>query len=462
MLNGRQVLVLEDELLLRKSLCAYLEEKGADAYPAESLAEAREVISSTQLDFALMDINLPDGNSLDLLTEALFADTTKVVVMTADGGIRTAIEAIRRGASDYLSKPFAAEELPMVFSRVAQESARKRIAEFNRGSTSEDKSSLFEGNRMARIRQQIDKILETDQRLGSKLPPVLIEGETGTGKSTIARWIHEHGPRSEAPLIEVNCSTLPESLAESELFGHEKGAFTDARAERIGLFEAADGGSLFLDEIASLPLALQAKVLTVIEDGRVRRVGGNAYKTVDVRLITASLHPLKDLVQHGSFREDLYHRLNLLHLALPALRKFPEDIPGLAARILTGLKRRYRRENCLVSSTQMNLLKEYSWPGNVRELIHELERSLIFSETDELSFSHLGLPGTERDEQPAGSGLLNPHFQIPESGYAFEEALKDLSLSVIQEALRQEKGNVSAAARRLGVPRDFIRYRIES
>jgi DNA-binding NtrC family response regulator len=462
MLNGRQVLVLEDELLLRKSLCAYLEEKGADTYPAGSLAEAREVISSTQLDFALMDINLPDGNSLDLLSEALFADTTKVVVMTADGGIRTAIEAIRRGASDYLSKPFSPEELPMVFSRVAQESARKRIAEFNRGSTSEDESSLFEGNRMARIRQQIDKILKTDHRLGSKLPPVLVEGETGTGKSTIARWIHEHGPRKEAPLIEVNCSTLPESLAESELFGHEKGAFTDARTERIGLFEAADGGSLFLDEIASLPLALQAKVLTVIEDGRVRRVGGNTHKTVDVRLITASLHPLKDLVRHGGFREDLYHRLNLLHLTLPALREFPEDIPGLADRILGSLKRRYRRESCLVAPTQMNLLKSYSWPGNVRELIHELERSLIFSDSDELSFSHLGLPGADPDEQPAGDGLLNPHFQIPDSGYAFEEALKELSLSVIQEALRQENGNVSAAARRLGVPRDFIRYRMES
>jgi DNA-binding NtrC family response regulator len=462
MLNGRQVLVLEDELLLRKSLCAYLEEKGADTYPAGSLAEAREVISSTQLDFALMDINLPDGNSLDLLTETLFADTTKVVVMTADGGIRTAIEAIRRGASDYLSKPFSPEELPMVFSRVAQESARKRIAEFKRGSTSEDESSLFEGNRMAHIRQQIDKILETDHRLGNKLPPVLVEGETGTGKSTIARWIHEHGPRKDAPLIEVNCSTLPESLAESELFGHEKGAFTDARTERIGLFEAADGGSLFLDEIASLPLALQAKVLTVIEDGRVRRVGGNAHKTVDVRLITASLHPLKDLVQQGGFREDLYHRLNLLHLTLPALREFPEDIPGLADRILGSLKRRYRRESCRVTPTQMKLLESYPWPGNVRELIHELERSLIFSEADELSFSHLGSPGAELNQQSAGDGLLNPHFQIPESGFAFEEALKELSISVIQEALRQENGNVSAAARRLGVPRDFIRYRMES
>jgi DNA-binding NtrC family response regulator len=158
----------------------------------------------------------------------------------------------------------------------------------------------------------------------------------------------------------------------------------------------------------------------------------------------------------------LYHRLNLLHLTLPALREFPEDIPGLADRILGSLKRRYRRESCLVAPTQMNLLKSYSWPGNVRELIHELERSLIFSDSDELSFSHLGLPGADPDEQPAGDGLLNPHFQIPDSGYAFEEALKELSLSVIQEALRQENGNVSAAARRLGVPRDFIRYRMES
>jgi DNA-binding NtrC family response regulator len=171
---------------------------------------------------------------------------------------------------------------------------------------------------------------------------------------------------------------------------------------------------------------------------------------------------LKDLVQQGGFREDLYHRLNLLHLALPALREFPEDLPGLAERVLSSLKRRYRRKDCRISSSQLKLLGSYPWPGNVRELIHELERSLIFSDSDELVFNHLNPSGTETDSMGSKDGLLNPHFQIPESGFQFEEALKELSLSVIQKALQQENGNVSATARRLGVPRDFIRYRIDS
>jgi len=462
MLNGRQILVLEDEILLRKAICAYLEEKGAETYPAGSLSEAKEILASTELDFALMDINLPDGSSLDILLDSRMSENTKVVVMTADGGIRTAIEAIRRGASDYLSKPFAVEELPMVFSRIARESARTRIREFERGSRDDSSDSLFAGQRMRIVKNQIDKILAADHRLEKALPPILIEGETGTGKSTIARWIHEHGPRKDAPLIEVNCSTLPESLAESELFGHEKGAFTDARKERIGLFEAADGGSLFLDEISSLPIALQAKVLTAIEDGQIRRVGGNKLKKVDVRLITASLHSLADLVRDGSFREDLYHRLNLLHMRIPPLREFPDDLPGLVERILDGLKKRYRQDQFSIPSKCMANIRAYAWPGNVRELIHEMERSLIFSDSGYLTFEHLVSGGTVAQPEEPSAGLLNPAFSIPESGFNFEEALKQLSRSVIEEALRLENGNVSAAARRLGVPRDFIRYRIDS
>ena len=461
MLNGRQIMVLEDETLLRKSLCAFLEQQGAETYPVTCLAEARGLMQSEELDFALMDINLPDGNSLDLLEDPGFPGTTKVVVMTADGGIRTAIEAIRRGASDYLSKPFDVEELPMVFLRVARQSAHSRIREYQRGSSAAS-DSLFSGQRMQRVREQVDKILAADARLGTRLPPLLIEGETGTGKSTIARWIHENGPRREAPLIEVNCSTLPESLAESELFGHEKGAFTDARKERIGLFEAAHGGTLFLDEISSLPMALQAKVLTAIEDGIIRRVGGNTRREVDVRLVTASLHPLGELVREGSFREDLYHRLNLLHLRLPSLREFPGDIPPLVERILDGLKKRYRMEEIAIPASCMANLKAYPWPGNIRELIHELERSLIYADSSRLTFEHLhqeAPPATGPESPP---GLLNPRFSIPESGFQFEEALRELTQGIIEEALRLENGNVSAAARRLGVPRDFIRYRLDA
>ncbi|MEY3001486.1 MAG: hypothetical protein RL648_1700, partial [Verrucomicrobiota bacterium] len=342
MLNGRQILLLEDESLLRRTLDRYLESLGAVTYPVKTLAEARSIMSDTELDFALLDIQLPDGRGTDLLSQPGFSATTTVVMMTADSSIQGAVEAIRKGAAEYLTKPFDPEELPMVFARAAREKARLRKDEFEREALQSPDTSLFMGARLRAIRQQLDKILAADARIRGTLPPVLVEGETGTGKSTIARWLHENGPRRQAPLIEINCSTLPESLAEAELFGHEKGAFTDARKERIGLFEAADGGTLFLDEISSLAPALQAKVLTAIEDHRIRRVGGNTLRQLDVRLVAASLHPLKELAAKGEFREDLYHRLNLLHLTLPPLRDYPEDLPALTEHLLGSLRRRYR------------------------------------------------------------------------------------------------------------------------
>jgi DNA-binding NtrC family response regulator len=462
MLSGRQILILEDEPLLRKGLSRYLESAGADVHAAKTLAEARRIRESTELDFALLDINLPDGSGLELLEPPGFSATTLVVVMTADGGIRTAIDAIRKGASDYLSKPFEPEELPMVFSRAAREQARRRQTEFEREARAEPAASLFMGERLRAVQQQLDRILQADRRLGSGLPPVLIEGETGTGKSTLARWIHASGPRAGAPLIEINCSTLPDSLAESELFGHERGAFTDARKERMGLFEAADGGSLFLDEIASLSPAIQAKILTAIEDGRIRRLGGNSQRSVDARLIAASLHPLEKLVAEGAFREDLFHRLNLLHIRIPALREFPDDIPPLATHLLDQLKARYRLPNAAISTAGMLRLIAHPWPGNIRELIHEIERALIFHDADQLDFSHLAAAAGLPPGRAGSRSLRNPLWRIPAAEFRFEEALKALTREVIQEALDEENGNVSAAARRLGVPRDFIRYRIDA
>ncbi|MFO7724977.1 MAG: sigma-54 dependent transcriptional regulator [Oceanipulchritudo sp.] len=462
MLKGRQILLLEDETLLRKSLVSYLESKGATVFPAATIAEAVRIRDSSELDFALLDINLPDGNGLDLLDQPGFSSNTHLVIMTAEGGIRTAIEAVKRGAGDYLSKPFEPEELPMIFSRLERESAQIRKEEFEREARNDPAKSLFMGQRLQAVQSQLDKILSADRRLGSALPPVLIEGETGTGKSTLARWLHANGPRKEAPLIEINCSSLPESLAESELFGHERGAFTDARKERIGLFEAADGGSLFLDEIASLSPAIQAKILTAIEDRRIRRLGGNANRAIDVRLIAASLHPLARLVEEGSFREDLYHRLNLLHLRIPPLREFPDDLPPLARHILDGLRKRYRLPDVDIPAQGMERLMTCKWPGNVRELMHELERAIIFNDSGSLSLEHLGPVPETGGHSPGPPDLLNPRWEIPEKEFNFEEALKKLTSEVIEKALAIEDGNISAAARRLGVPRDFIRYRIQS
>ena len=462
MLAGKQILVLEDETLLRKGLCRFLEEdQRAETFAAGSLEEARNLLGSIHPDFALLDIHLPDGNSLDLLKDPGFPETTVVVVMTAQGGIATAIDAIKRGARDYLSKPVEPEALPVLFQRLEKESSRRRIDQYREEKRASLHKGLFVGKRLEAIRGQLDKILQADRRLQTNLPPVLIEGETGTGKSTLARWLHQNGPRGGEALIEINCSTLPESLAESELFGHEKGAFTDARQERMGLFEAAAGGTLFLDEIASLPLSLQAKVLTAIEDKQIRRLGGNRSRPIDVRLVTASLLPLRELVAEGRFREDLYHRLNLLPLGLPPLREYPGDLPDLADHVLADLRRRYQQPDLVLTDRARERLLRYHWPGNVRELMHELERSLIFSDSGRIELDHLPGPSSSPSTEAAAPDLLNPAWRLPASGFRFEDELHRLTETVLHRALESENGNISAAARRLGVSRDFLRYRLQ-
>jgi len=461
LLRQRRVLLLEDDLFLRKDIAGFLDAAGADVMVATSLEEVYNCLETGPFDFALCDINLPDGSSLDLLRKGVFPATTGVVVMTAEGGVDTAVEAMRFGAGDYLSKPFETEELPLVFGRLAKARKQERAVEHIQAQQPKADAGLFFGDRLKSLRAQLDRILATDARLQTQLPPVLLEGETGTGKSTLARWIHHQGPRASAPLIEVNCSTLPENLAESELFGHEKGAFTDARKERIGLFEAADGGTLFLDEISSLSPAVQAKVLTAIEDRSIRRLGGNRAIPVDTRIIAASLRDLPDLVAEGSFREDLFHRLNLLRLRLPSLRDSPADIPAMAAYLLDGLRQRYRLPDATISPAGNARLAAYDWPGNVRELSHELERGLIFQGETELDFAELGGVASDALVATDPTALLNPAFTLPEAGYAFEDALQNLTQTVLQQALDAHDGNVSAAARQLGVPRDFVRYRLK-
>ncbi|MGC8990463.1 MAG: sigma-54 interaction domain-containing protein, partial [Verrucomicrobiia bacterium] len=294
------------------------------------------------------------------------------------------------------------------------------------------------------------------------LPPVLIVGETGTGKTATARWLHHHGPRAANPMVEVNCPALPDTLAESELFGHERGAFTDARTTRIGLFEAANGGTLFLDELSSLSPGIQAKVLTAIEDHVIRRVGGNQSIAVDVRVIAATNQDLKKLVEAGRFREDLYHRLDLFRIQLPPLRERPEDLPALAEALLTRLCKRHRVAPKKISTAGLQRLLSYAWPGNVRELAHELERAIVFSDSATIDFEHL----TGMHHQPAqtATNTSTPHdwfnqgYVFPQQGFSLEDAID----RIVLHALKQTNGNVSAAARLLGVSRDVVRHRIET
>jgi two-component system, NtrC family, response regulator AtoC len=454
-LDGLGVLIVEDDLMLRKQLSGFLRSKGAEVEAAANLAAARKLSSSRDWDVLLLDVCLPDGNGLDFLAERTLSENTLVIVMTATGGMDTVIQALRQGAADYLSKPFDLDELPFIIERAAKHRRVKRIECFQQNQ-GRNQQFLLDGLG-DELSRKLQDILDADFRLKLRLPPILIEGETGTGKTSLARWIHAKGPRLDAPFIDVNCSTLPDSLAESELFGHEKGAFTDAKQARIGLFEAANGGTLFLDEVTSLSPGIQAKILTAIEDGVVRRLGAQRSIKVNVRLITAALPELAERVRNGSFREDLYHRLNLLHLKLPPLRERKAMILPIAETIIQQLSRRYGRQNMRLSDRSKQKLLQNEWPGNVRELSHELERAFIFASEEEIEV--LKSDG-EAKLSPQPSSLLNPNWTLPENDYQFEQDLQQLTLHVIRMAMSATEGNISAAARLLGVPRDFIRYRI--
>jgi two-component system, NtrC family, response regulator AtoC len=456
-LSGLSILVVEDEALLRRQIAAQLERLDADVTGVGTLQSARKVITELDFDFVLLDVNLPDGRGTDLLTEKAVAAATGVIVMTADGSVDRAVEAMKTGALDYLVKPFDPAELPLVIGRARRARQSARVEEHRRKDTGRSGDGFFFGEALAGLQAQLQKILGADQRMESGLPPVLILGETGTGKTTIARWLHHHGPRATQPLIEVNCSALPETLAESELFGHERGAFTDARTARMGLFEAADGGTLFLDELPSLSLPLQAKVLMAIEDHTVRRLGGNRTIPVDVRIIAATNRDLKEVVATGQFREDLYHRLDLYRIGIVPLRERGEDVIRLAEQLMARLCQRHRLPLKEITALGKKRLSGYRWPGNVRELAHELERAIVFEESDRLHFDHLVAAAESLAGGPGeGPEWLREGFRFPDQGFSLEIAINRF----IQLALQQSDQNVSAAARLLGVSRDYVRYRL--
>jgi len=453
-LSGLKVLLVEDEAMLRRRLAAQLERLGGEVAAAEDLRAARKLLAEGGFDFALLDVNLPDGVGTDLLKEKAFSPDTGVVVLTAHGGVSGAVEAMRLGALDYLLKPFDADQLALVIERTrnARQSARAQ----KHRQTTEPADDFFFSPALAALEDQLKRILAADERTGGALAPILIQGETGTGKTAIARWLHKRGPRSAKELVEVNCSALPEALAESELFGHEAGAFTDAKRARMGLFEAASGGTLFLDELPSLSLPVQAKVLTAIEDRKIRRVGATRPMAVDVRLIAATNRDLKQWVAQGRFREDLLQRLDLFRVVLPPLRERRQDVVKLAEVLALRLCQKHRLELRTISPAGKERLRKHSWPGNVRELAHELERAIVFEDKAQLEFLHLGSspPG-----EPASSevGWLSPSFRLPEQGFSLNGAIDCL----VDLAMTQAEGNISAAARLLGMPRDFVRYRLK-
>ncbi len=450
------IVVIEDEALLARNLKRFLESRRYEVFVADTVAGGLALCREVGPDAVLVDYNLPDGTGLELIRQLRGADADlRIVMTTSHGGVQVAVDAMKAGADDYLTKPVALEELGIFLERLLAESRmRGSLAYYRRREKSRSglERILGDSPAMRDLKARIAQMLEAERRIADgPPPPLLVIGETGTGKELIARAVHFDGPRADGPFVELNCAALPAHLIESELFGHEKGAFTDAREKREGLLRAADRGTLFLDEVGEMPLDMQAKLLKVIEDRQVRPVGGTHPRQVDVRLIAATNAALEDKVANGEFRSDLYFRLAVLNLKAPPLRERGADAGLLADRFLAEFGRKYGRPDLALAAEARAALLRHAWPGNVRQLRNVIEQAILFCVGDAVQPRDLSLmdlpPVTEaaRGAEPAtGAATL----------LATE---KDL----IVQALGRLSGNVTLAARELGISRDTLRYRME-
>ena len=451
-----RMLIVEDEEIVRSTMRAYLEHNGFVVAEAGTLAAARVSMREQRPSLVLLDLQLPDGDGLDLLT-TIKKDWPEmpVVVMTGHGSIETAVTAMRRGADNFIQKPLHFDQL-LVSLRQALKTGelRRRVAEDVQRTAARyrfedivaDSPSMHAVIKQARI-----VVAE------SRATTLLLLGETGTGKGLLAGAIHYASTRAREPFQKVICSAIPESLLEAELFGHERGAFTDAKQQRRGVFEAADRGTVFLDEIGDMPVALQSKLLGILEDRSFRRIGGSSLIEVDVRIIAATHRDLQKAVADGSFREDLYYRLNVVPLTIPPLRERHDDILPLARSFVEEFNRGLgRRVGGIADDAEARLL-EYPWPGNVRELRNVIERAMLFSSCETLSAADLFLDMGTRPQPVAPAPGGGARLALPREGLNLEEHERDL----VRQAMEFTGDNQSRAAALLGISRDQIRYRLE-
>lgn len=459
---GVTVLVVEDEALQARSIKRSLERHGYEVLIASTAEEGLNVVKHYHPDILLLDLKLPDMDGLEML-KALrdLGENLQVIITTAYGNVQTAVEAMRLGAYDYVTKPLDLEELRLLLDRVQTHMRREQELSYLRERsklTPQADLPLGRCASMQQVNERIRKFAAVERRRGDGAPPVLLLGETGTGKGFVARTIHDISPRSSQPFIEVNCAALPDTLLEAELFGYEKGAFTDAKSAKRGLFEAADGGTLFLDEIGHASPGAQAKLLTVIETRAFRRLGSLVVRHVDVRIITATNLELEVAVARGTLRADLYHRLKVLTLQLPPLRDRGDDIFLLADHFIRYHCRQYGLPLRRLSRAARERVSLYPWPGNVRELANEIERALLLESGDTLELSQLA--GRESSQTGVSVHAIeagNVHVELPPDGIAFST----IEHQVLLHALTVCDWNITKTARFLHLSRDTLRYRIE-
>ncbi|MEJ2183268.1 MAG: sigma-54 dependent transcriptional regulator [Nitrospirota bacterium] len=446
------VLVIDDEKLLRWSIEQNLSKEGYAVLTAEKGLEGLDLFKENAPDITLLDINLPDVSGITVLEGIKEVDKNALVVMiTAFADIETAVKSVKLGAYDFVEKPFNMEKLKILLRKALETaSLRKEISEFRRNLSVRYgfDSIIGESDRMKKVFDLIAKVARSDAAT------VFVSGESGTGKDLVAKVIHYQSGRAERPFMEINMTALPENLVESELFGHERGAFTDAKALKKGLFELADGGTVFLDEIGDMKASAQAKLLRVLENKAFKRIGGTADLEVDVRIVAATNKNLQEEVKKGNFREDLYYRLRVIPVELPALRERDKDILLLAKFFIDAFNKEFKKNIRGLSEETARCFLDYPWPGNVRELRNVIERAVLLESEEYILPEHLPVEMTSREAfSPQSSGL---DIRIPASGINIEDVEKDL----IRQALDVTRGNQTKAARLLGLSRDTLRYRM--
>ncbi|MEW5887441.1 MAG: sigma-54 dependent transcriptional regulator [Pseudomonadota bacterium] len=435
-----RVLVVDDEADIRELLDMTLARMGLDTDCAGTVAEARRMLADNQYQLCLTDMRLPDGQGLELVRYiGEHCRDLPVAVITAHGSMENAVSALKAGAFDYLSKPVSLDQLRALIKSVLDLPRQAPVLSQPGG-----RHLLGESAAIQQVRALIEKLARSQA-------PVYISGESGSGKETAARLIHEHSARRNHPFVAVNCGAIPENLMESEFFGYKKGAFTGADTDRDGFFQAANGGTLLLDEVADLPLSMQVKLLRAIQEKRVRKVGATLEDVVDVRIISATHQSLRQLVEAGRFRQDLFYRLNVIELKMPALRECREDIPLLASHILARLAAANGQPVPRLAPAAVRALCDYPFPGNVRELENVLERALALSSGSEIAADDLQLvpPATAAEEQASA-----------EVG-SLQDYLDKVEKQAILDALQKTRFNRTAAAKLLGVTFRSLRYRME-
>jgi two-component system response regulator AtoC len=449
-----RVLIVEDESLIRWSLRQKFEERGFRVTEAEDGRAATNALDAGTYDLIMLDYKLPETSGLELLRQIRKVDDEVVVIMmTAYSTIESAVEAIKLGAFDYITKPFQMDQLMFTVDKGLETTKlRREVRELRRHLHEEwgDDSIIGQHQSMRELMDVINQVAKTG------VSTVLLRGETGTGKDLVARVIHRNSERAARPLVNITCTALSESLLESELFGHERGAFTDAKTQKKGLLEVADGGAVFLDEIGDMPPALQAKLLRFLEERKFRRVGGTKEISVDVRVMAATNRDIEKAIEEGKFRRDLMYRLNVVAIVLPPLRARGDDMRLLAQHFVARFTREFKKPVTRISEAVYEKMYNYSWPGNVRELRNVIERAMLLCKGDELTPDDIVLGRAE--QQPWVWDL--EHFALPPNGFDFDK-LRALERQLLCQALARTNNNQSRAAKLLNLSRDRLRYRLQ-